>query len=216
MARKKRLACLPRDSRLAKSSLSLGSTNLTAVAISNQYRGCSGSRLFLRASTLKKSVHSQTQSAQKLDVAFHKIETAEGLCRLPAHLVEYQVDWLALEFGDAEKKEPDGIAARIGVLVVRDLRAGGAPDSQFLFQFAVEGLGGRFALFHFAAGKLPLERVRLVRLAPPDQDLAFALNDRRYHLDHGIIGTYPSVFRTPARSFSESAQRDRKRVAEEK
>src|ERR1035441_10711846 len=82
MARKKRLACLPRDSRLAKSSLSLGSTNLTAVAISNQYRGCSGSRLFLRASTLKKSVHSQTQSAQKLDVAFHKIETAEGLCRL--------------------------------------------------------------------------------------------------------------------------------------
>ena len=103
--------------------------------------------------------------------------------------MEDPVDGLALVFRDAEKEQPDGIAARIGIVIARHFLAGGPTDSQFLFQFTGERLLRLFIRFQLAAGQLPLQGMRLFFLAPPNENLAFALNDRRHHLHHGIIGT---------------------------
>src|SRR3954467_3130712 len=84
--------------------------------------------------------------------------------------------------------------AGIAVLVTRDLVARGAANSQLLFELPSECGSGTLAGLHFPAGKLPLQRMRLQRCAPADQNAPVAFDDRRHHLKHvTIIGAqmYP-------------------------
>ena len=81
-----------------------------------------------------------------------------------------------------------GVFAGIGVEIAGHHVAGGAGDTQFLLEFARQGLFRALAGFDLAAGELPLQGMRLLRRALPDQDLALALENRRHHLNHVNIG----------------------------
>src|SRR5258706_12845876 len=59
----------------------------------------------------------------------------------------------------------------------------GEPPSQL----ARHRLLGRFAGFHLAAGKLPLQRVGLLGLALSDENQSFALKNCRHYLNHVVI-----------------------------
>ena len=63
----------------------------------------------------------------------------------------------------------------------RDRRADGCLDAQLFVQLTGQRLLRAFARLDLAAGKLPLERHRLIRAALTDQNFAVAHNQRRRH-----------------------------------
>ena len=67
----------------------------------------------------------------------------------------------------ARKKISSNSAVRIAITMAgaKNFLADGGIDAQFLAKFARQRLGGRFAGLDFAAGKFPLQCVRIV--APP-------------------------------------------------
>src|SRR5215472_8076893 len=108
-------------------------------------------------------------------VAGDEIEGGEAIARFPARFAINQVLRIALVRGHAKENQLDGAFARVFVVVAQEFLAARIAEGQFLFELARQRLFGGFAGFYFAAGKLPLQRVRLRGLALADQDAAFTL-----------------------------------------
>ena len=68
----------------------------------------------------------------------------------------------------------DGAAVTIVVANVGNARPNFCVNPQLFLEFASKGLFRTFALFDLAAGKLPLQRHRLIGTALADQDKALA------------------------------------------
>ena len=81
---------------------------------------------------------------------------------------------LAFEGGDGEKLQVDGAAVAVVMADVGDARADFCVDSEFFLEFASKGLFRAFAMLDFAAGKLPLQRHRLIGASLADQDSSVA------------------------------------------
>src|SRR5262249_2597373 len=97
---------------------------------------------------------------------------------------------LAGKRDDTIENELNGTPSGIGVLVARDFGASRMKDAEFLLQFPGQRLFGHLTRLDFASGEFPLQRMRLFRLAAPDEDASLALENRRHHLDHGNIGAH--------------------------
>src|SRR5438093_2089168 len=167
MARKKGFGCLALASRLARNSFCAGSTSLIADGI-----------------------RTSIDAANEIPIAFQEIELCQLPGRRPQHLMKNQVGRLALEFLHPEENQPDRILAGISVLVARDFPPASAGNPELLFEFTPERLLRCFARLDFPAGKLPLERMRLLRHPAANQDLSLAHDDRSHHLNHANIGAY--------------------------
>ena len=119
----------------------------------------------------------------------------------PAHLlIDAGLD-LAGELMHGKELQIDGAAMAVVVADVRDARANGGADAEFLVQFADECLLGAFAGLDLAAGKLPLQRHRLIRTALTDQDFAAAHDECGRHKAKGGsggpgIGNWLGLFHT--------------------
>src|ERR1035438_3518564 len=148
MARRNGFGCLARLSRVARNSLAAGSTLLIVVAIGTSIN-----------------------AADKLPVAFHEIQAGELALGMPAQVVKDEVLRLAGEVANAKEDELDGVFPGIGEEITGHHLARGARDAEFLLQFAGQRLFRALAGLHFAAGELPLQRMRLLGHALSHQDL---------------------------------------------
>jgi len=98
--------------------------------------------------------------------------------------VKDEIARLAFERSHPKENQLDRVFAWIREEIARDLLAGGVADAEFFFQFAGQRLLGNFAWLHFAAGKFPLERMRLGRRAPAYQNPSAGFENRCHYLDH--------------------------------
>src|ERR1035437_8180243 len=165
MARRKGFAFLALLARLARNSYSAGSTRLIVVAIGTSI-----------------------DAVDEFPVACHEIQAGELELGLPAQVVENKVLRLAGELEDAEDDQLDRVFAGIGEVIAGHHLARRPRDAQLLLQLARQRLFGALARLHLAAGELPLQGMRLLGHALPNQDLAIALENRRHHLSHVNIG----------------------------
>src|SRR6516164_501723 len=122
------------------------------------------------------------ESAEELPVALHEVKAAQPFRRFPSHLMKYQVPRFAIVGFHSKKNQFDGVFARIAVFVASDFCAGSSANFELFLELACQGLVGGLARFHLAARKLPLQRVRLLRLAAADQDPTAALEYSCHHL----------------------------------
>jgi hypothetical protein len=98
----------------------------------------------------------------------------------PLQLVEDFVLQLALEGWHGEELQIDCSTMAVVVADTGYALSDLCVDAQFFIEFASEGLFGAFTLLNFAAGKLPLQRHRLVGAALADQDQSIA-NEQTCH-----------------------------------
>jgi nitrogen fixation protein NifU and related proteins len=124
------------------------------------------------------------QPSDEIDVTVDKVVVRQLSAFCPGDLLECKTARLTGEVADVIENEMNQRAARVTVLVSCNLGTYRRLYAEFLTQFAVQGRGGVFVLFDFAAGKFPFERVRVAPATLADEDEAVALDHGRSHLEH--------------------------------
>ena len=112
--------------------------------------------------------------ADKAAVGGEELVLGKFLKLDPFELVEDFVLEFAFERRHGEELQVNGASVAVVVPDVGNPGPDLCADAQFFLEFASEGLFRAFALLDFAAGKLPLQRHRLVGTALADQDKAVA------------------------------------------
>lgn len=121
---------------------------------------------------------------QKRQIPFEKIIPVQTPRPLPDNLIKNPVFNFPAPTSHPEKYKQNRILPGIGELVTSHLSPRLRIDSQLLSKFAQQRVARRFARLHLPAGKLPLQRMRLVCPPPANQDLIPALKNTRYHGGH--------------------------------
>lgn len=115
----------------------------------------------------------------------------------PRDLLEDFCFGLAGEFAHREKNQVNTAAAWIIVLIAGEFTARHGLNGQFLAQFADERLLRRFAVFYFAAGKLPLQGMPVAFSPLPDQHLPVSLDyargDEQWWPGSAQAGVFPEA-----------------------
>ena len=93
------------------------------------------------------------------------------MARDPTHVLKDAVGERAGKSIHAEEPQFHAAAILVGVNKTRDLLADLGIDAEFFFEFALEGGDRLFAGLDLSAGKLPLQRKRLIFAALADEQL---------------------------------------------
>lgn len=100
----------------------------------------------------------------------------EPVARLPANLFEGEGAGLAFKAVNAEENQQNGQPLGIAIFVSRYLASDYGCDAKLFPEFPFESLPRGLPVLDLSAGKLPLELVRIARLALADENVTVLLD----------------------------------------
>ena len=120
-----------------------------------------------------------TQPLDEFHVSLQEIEFREALRLRPPELLKDTIARLPRELRHGMEDQQNCCLAGIAELIALHLGTDPRAKRQFFFELSAQRLWRAFAGLDLAAGKLPLERMRLVWFPAANQDAPAAFDDGR-------------------------------------